>query len=97
MTAHSWYCLGAWFLVAAVAVAAHLFGKLARATPSDPDSDASVRRARLGVAISITGPLVALVVGSAAGAVTGAWPVTGLVTFAAIVLIAGIGYTLAPR
>ncbi|GAB3307835.1 hypothetical protein EK0264_07225 [Epidermidibacterium keratini] len=92
-----WYCLGAWLLVVAVAVAAHLFGKLASAAPTDPDSEASVRRARLGVAISITGPLIALVIGSGAGLVTGAWPMAGLVTFVGIVLVAAIGYTLAPR
>lgn len=91
-----WTTIGSWLLVAAVAIAAHVFGRESRALSYGHADAAAVRRSRIGVALSITGPLVALIVGVIAAAVTGQWAVSGLVTVLAIVAIAAIGLYLAP-
>ena len=97
MTGYAWLMTGAWLLVAAVALAAHLFGREARAIPSDETDSAERARSRLGVAISITGPIAAFLVGFAVALTSGAWAVVGLVTVLAIVAIAAIGLYLAPQ
>lgn len=97
MSWHSWTTIGSWLLVTAVAVAAHLFGREARILPKRCASPEALRRARLGVAVSITGPLIAYVAGLVVAAVTGGWAVAGLATVLAIVAVTAVGLFLAPH
>lgn len=97
MSGQTWTVVASWLLVTAVAAAAHLFGKEARSHPrgraADPDA---VRRGRLGVAVSITGPLLAWLAGLVVAAVSGWWAPVGLATVLAIVAVAAVGLYLAP-
>ena len=72
-----------------------LFGREARTAARDATA-AEARRARIGVAVSISGPIAAYAVGIVAAIITGAWAVCGLVTVLAIAAIAAIGLYLAP-
>ncbi|WP_153506528.1 hypothetical protein [Cumulibacter manganitolerans] len=96
MTAYGWTVLGAWLLVAAVTVAAHLFGREARAAPSRAARRTDPTRWRIGVAVSITGPIAGFLVGLATAALTGAWILAALITLLAVVAIAVVGLFLAP-
>lgn len=79
-----------WGAVVAIVVGAFLFGQTARGQ--------LVRdgRHRLGLALSISGPLLALVVGLGVAAATGAWLSVAAGTAAAVMLTAGAGAVLAP-
>ncbi|WP_106850508.1 hypothetical protein [Blastococcus sp. Marseille-P5729] len=92
-----WTTIGAWLLVTAVALAAHLFGREARTLPKRCASPEALRRARLGVALSITGPLLAYAAGLVVAAVTGQWAVVGLATVLLIIGVAATGLFLAPH
>lgn len=79
-----------WCAVLAVVVGAFLFGQTARGQlVRDP-------RHRLGVALSISGPLLVLVVGLTVAVATGAWLPVAAGTAAAVMLAAGAGAVLAP-
>lgn len=92
-----WTTVGAWLLVTGVALAAHLFGREARTIPKRCASPDALRRARLGVALSITGPLLAYLAGLVVAAVTGQWAIVGLVTVIVVVTVAVVGLVLAPH
>lgn len=96
MSSYAWTALSSWVLVAAVTVGAHVFGREARWSPASAAEPHAVRRSRLGVALSITGPLVVFFVGLLAAVVTGHWFVIGLVTVLALVAVALAGLWLAP-
>lgn len=96
MSWQSWTTIGAWVLVTAVAIAAHLFGREARTNRAACRDDREVRRARLGVAVSITGPLLVLLIGLIIAAITGLWAPVGLATIAVIIVVAAVGLYLAP-
>lgn len=91
-----WLIVGAWSLVVAVAVGAHLFGRSATSRTPRKASDTARRRARVGVAVSNAGPLLVLVVGLVTAYSTGLWVEVALGTTVAIILVAGIGFFLAP-
>ncbi len=87
----------AWLAVLAVCVAAVLFGQTARTAPRRrrrrrPRS----RSSRIGLFLSLSGPLLVLLAGAAAGALTGAWLPAAASTAGGIVLIALAGVALNP-
>ncbi|GAB3363421.1 hypothetical protein [Modestobacter lapidis] len=86
----------AWLAVAAVCVAAALFGQTARTSPSrrgrrPPPS------ARIGMVMSRSGPWVAVLLGVVGGAATGQWLVAAAAALGGIVVTALVGLLLAPR
>lgn len=87
----------AWLAVAGTTMAAVLFGQSAR-TAVDPYPVGEVpSRVRLGVALSISGPLLAFLVGLAIGLLTGDWLAAALAAFGGIVAAAIAGWLFAPR
>lgn len=86
----------AWLAVAAVCVAAVLFGQTARTSPLRRGRRASPST-RIGMALSMSGPWVALLLGVVGGALTGQWLVAAAATLAGIVVLALVGLLLAPR
>jgi hypothetical protein len=86
----------AWLAVAAVCVAAVVFGQTARRAPRRCHRRRS-RAARIGLFLSLSGPWLALLAGIGAGVVTGAWLQAAAVAAAGIVLTALAGLTLRPH
>lgn len=82
-----------WLCVMAVTAAAVLFGQTARRPPGDGRLPP---RARTGMAVSITGPLLVAALGVAVAALSGAWLPVAAGTVAAVVLTAGLGAVLIP-
>lgn len=93
----AWYAVFAWLLAAACGYAAFIFGRFARTSFDRYPSGHVPTRTRIGVAISVNGPLACLVLGLIAAAVTRGWLDAALGTFLGIVVIAGVGLYLAPR
>ncbi|PRZ43106.1 hypothetical protein CLV47_103163 [Antricoccus suffuscus] len=93
----AWYAVFAWLLVAACGYAAFIFGRFARASFERYPRGHIPTRTRVGVAISINGPLVGFVIGLIAAAITGYWLTSALGTFVGIVIVTGLGLYLAPR
>ncbi|MGY1739275.1 MULTISPECIES: hypothetical protein [unclassified Blastococcus] len=86
----------AWTAVLGAVVGAALFGQTAR-TAARPRRRRSPVRTRIGLAVSMSGPWLALLAGAAAGAATGAWLPAAAATVAAVVVVALTGLALAPR
>jgi hypothetical protein len=86
----------AWLAVAAVCIAAVMFGQTARTAPRRRRRRRS-RAARLGLFLSLSGPWLALLAGVAAGAVTGAWLQAAAAAACGIVATTLTGFTLRPR
>lgn len=86
----------AWLAVAAVCVAAVMFGQTARTAPRRRRRRRS-RAARVGLFLSLSGPWLVLLAGVGAGAVTGAWLQAAAVAAGGIVATALTGLTLRPR
>lgn len=87
----------AWLAVGAITVSAVLFGQGAR-TPSRPPGTArTARNRRLGTALSISGPLLVVVLAVAVAALTSQWLVLAVVAFAAVAVVAVVGLVLAPH
>ncbi|MEJ7702756.1 MAG: hypothetical protein WKF47_03375 [Geodermatophilaceae bacterium] len=84
-----------WLCVLLVTVAAVLFGQTARPGPSVTGRTRPIR-VRLGIAVSITGPLLAAAVGLATAVASGAWAAAAAATVAAVILTAVVGLLLAP-
>lgn len=84
-----------WLCVLAVTVAAVLFGQTARAEPH-LTSGTLTTRARTGLVVSITGPLLVAAAGLAVAVVSGSWLTIAAGTAAAVVLTAVLGLALAP-
>ena len=83
----------AWAAVLAACTTAVLFGRAARTGPRR----ARVRaRARVGVFISRSGPLFAVLGALAYGHATGDWMQGAVVAFAGVVVVAIAGLVLAP-
>jgi hypothetical protein len=85
----------AWLGVAAVCVAAVLFGQTARAAPHRRGRRS--RRRRVGLFLALSGPWIAVLAGVGAGALTGAWLAAAAGAAAGVVLTAFVGFTLAPH
>ena len=86
----------AWLAVAAVCVAAALFGQTARTSPVRRGRRPSPS-ARIGMVLSMSGPWVAALLGVLGGALTGQWLVAAAAALLGIVLVALVGLLLAPR
>ncbi|HEV7869970.1 MAG TPA: hypothetical protein VGO95_01790 [Modestobacter sp.] len=86
----------AWLAVAAVCVAAALFGQTARTSPARRRRRPS-RATRIGMVVSMSGPWLALLLAALGGAVTGQWLVAAAAALVAIVVVALVGLVLAPR
>jgi Kef-type K+ transport system membrane component KefB len=86
----------AWLAVAAVCVAAALFGQTARTSPLRRGRRSSPST-RIGMALSMSGPWVAVLLGVGGGALTGQWLVAAAAALVAIVVVALVGLLLAPR
>lgn len=98
MQAHqAWYDVLAWLLIGACAYSAFIFGRFSKAAFDRYPRGHVPTRTRVGVAVSIAGPLLCLVVGFGAAAVTGRWIQVAIGTLIAIIAIAGVGLFLAPR
>jgi hypothetical protein len=88
----------AWTAVLATAAGAALFGQTARTGVRRPARRRRTAvRARLGMAVSLSGPWVALLAGAGAAAATGAWTAAAAGTLAAVVAVAAAGLALTPR
>jgi hypothetical protein len=86
----------AWLAVAAVCVAAALFGQTARTSPVRRGRRPS-RSTRIGMAVSMSGPWLAVLVAVVGGAVTGQWLMAAAAALVGIVVLALIGLLLTPR
>ena len=86
----------AWLAVLALCVAAILVGQTARSAPRRRRRRRS-RTARIGLFVSLSGPWLAVLIGAAAGYLTGAWLRAAAATACAIVLTAVVGLALRPR
>ena len=84
----------AWLAVAAVCVAAVLFGQIARAAPRRRRRS---RAGRLGLFLSLSGPWLAVLLAVIGGAVTGAWLRAAAVGACGVVLVALAGLALRPQ
>lgn len=87
--------LTAWLAVLACCVAALVLGQGARSAPR-PAGGRVPAATRLGLAVSMSGPWVAVLVCLLVAAVTGAWLVTAVVALAAVLATAVVGLVLAP-
>jgi hypothetical protein len=86
----------AWLTVAAVCTAAVLFGQTARTAPARRARPAP-RTARIGLAVSLSGPWLAVLLGAAGGAVTGRWLLAAVAALVGVLVAAVLGLVLAPR
>jgi hypothetical protein len=86
----------AWLTVAAACTAAVLFGQSARTAPSRGARPAPWT-ARIGLAVSLSGPWVAVLLSAAGGAVTGQWLVAAVAALAGVLVAALVGLVLDPR
>jgi hypothetical protein len=84
----------AWLTVAAVCVAAVLFGSAARAAPRRRGRS---RAARVGLFLSLSGPWLAVLLAVAGGLVSGAWLRAAAVGACGVVLVALVGLALRPH
>jgi hypothetical protein len=87
----------AWTAVVAAAAGAALFGQTARPPVRRSRRRRTAVRTRIGMAVSMAGPWVALLAGAGAGLATGAWLPAAAGTLAGVVAVAGTGLALAPR
>jgi hypothetical protein len=85
----------AWLAVLALLVGAVLFGQTARTAPRRRGRRSRARR--FGLLVSLSGPWLAVLVGVAAGALTGDWLLAAAVAAAGVVLTAVVGFILAPH
>jgi hypothetical protein len=85
----------AWLAVAAVLVAAVLFGQTSRTAPRRRGRRSRARR--VGLLVSLSGPWLAVLAGVGAGALTGEWLLAAAGAAAGIVLTAVLGFILAPH
>ena len=88
--------LTAWLAVLACCVAALVLGQGARTAPRAASPSRVPAATRLGLAVSMSGPWVAVLVCLLVAAVTGAWLVTAVVALAAVLATAVVGLVLAP-
>ena len=87
----------AWTAVLAAAGGAALFGQTARTgVRRHGRSRRTAVRTRVGMAVSMSGPWVALLAGAGAGAASGAWTAAAAGTLAGVVAVAVVGLALAP-
>ena len=84
----------AWLTVAAVCVAAVLFGQTARAAPRRRRRSPA---ARLGLFLSLSGPWLAVLVALTGGLITGAWLRAAALGACGVVLVALAGLALRPH
>ena len=85
----------AWLAVATACVAAALFGQTARTSPARRRP--SSRTTRIGMAVSMSGPWLAVLVAVVGGALTGQWLVAAAAALLGVVVAALVGLVLAPR
>ena len=86
----------AWLAVAAVCVAAALFGQTARTSPVSRARPVSPSR-RIGMVLSMSGPWLAVLLAVVGGAVTGEWLVAAAAALVGVVVVTLLGLVLAPR
>jgi hypothetical protein len=86
----------AWLTVAAACTGAVLFGQTARTAPAGGAHPAP-RTARIGLAVSLSGPWLAVLLSAAGGAVTGQWLVAALAALAGVLVAALVGLVLDPH
>lgn len=87
----------AWLAVTGTTMAAVLFGQSARDAVYAYPVRRVPSRVRTGIALSISGPLLAAGVGVTLGALTGGWLWGAIVAFAGVVAASIAGLVLAPR
>jgi hypothetical protein len=87
----------AWTAVLAAVVGAALFGQTARGGRPPGRRRRTTVRTRIGMAVSMSGPWLTLVVGAGTGALTGAWTAAAAGTLAGVVVVAMAGLALSPR
>ena len=85
----------AWLAVLAVCGAAVLFGQTARTAPR-PRRPRS-RLSRVGLAVSLSGPWLAMLLALAGGALTGAWVQAAAAGAIGVAVAAVLGVTLHPH
>jgi hypothetical protein len=85
----------AWLATLAICAAAVLFGQTARTAPR-PRRRRS-RASRVGLAVSLSGPWLAVLLALAAGAFTGAWVRAAAAGAIGVVVAAVVGVTLHPH
>ena len=83
----------AWLAVAAVCVAAALFGQTARSSSARRGSPSR----RIGMVLSMSGPWLVVLLAVAGGALTGEWLVAAAVALVAVLVVTLLGLLLAPR
>jgi hypothetical protein len=85
----------AWLAALAVCAAAVLFGQTARTAPRR--RRARSRASRVGLAVSLSGPWLAVLLAGVAGALTGAWVRAAAAGAIGVVVAAVVGVTLHPH
>ena len=83
----------AWLAVAAACTGAVLFGQTARTAPVHGPRRTA---ARIGVAVSLSGPWLAVLLSAAGGALTGQWLVAAVAALGGVLVAAVVGLVLAP-
>lgn len=87
----------AWLAVVAMTASAVLFGQGARVPARRPRDARAARNRRLGTAMSISGPIVIVLLALATAAMTDAWLTVAVIAFASIAVVALTGLVLAPH
>ncbi|SDY15571.1 hypothetical protein SAMN05661080_02495 [Modestobacter sp. DSM 44400] len=83
----------AWLAVAAACTGAVLFGHTARTAPvRGPRPTAT----RVGLAVSLSGPWLAVLLSAAGGALTGQWLVAAVAALVGVLVAAVVGLALDP-
>lgn len=92
-----WMIGAAWLAVLAIAVSAVLFGQGARVPSRRPRDLRAARNRRIGTALSISGPIVVIMIALAVATMTDAWLVAAVIAFAAVAVVSVAGLALAPH
>ncbi len=87
----------AWLAVLAITASSVLFGQGARMPARQAMDAPAARRHRVGIALSISGPIAVLLLAVAVGAVTGSWLTLAPIAFAAVGAVSVAGLVLAPH
>jgi len=87
----------AWLAVVAFAVSAVLFGQSARMPSRRPRTPRAARNRRIGIALSISGPIVVVLAAVAVATRTEEWLLLAIIAFGSIGVVSLAGFVLAPH
>lgn len=87
----------AWLAVAAIAVSAVMLGQQGRVPVRRSIDESTMRRRRLGLAVSISGPIAVVGLSMTIAVLTAAWLTLAVVAFAGVAVVAVVGLVLAPN